>query len=811
MKFYTLLTLVVLSSVNLYAGRISGRVTNGKNAPLAFASVVVKGTLKGTTTNNDGVYSIHLDEGDYLLLIQHIGYKTIERKVSVSKADLVLNFELAEQQYELGNVTVKRGEDPAYEIIRNAIKKRRYYETENKKYQTEVYIKGQLKLRDFPSKFMGSKVDFEDGDSSKKKMLFLSESVAKYSVDEPESKIEVISTRVSGQKDAFGFSSPYFFSFYQNIVKLNNLNPRGFISPISNNALNYYKYKFEGTFFENNQMINRIRVIPRRKYEPLFDGFINIVEDSWRIQSVALVLYKENQMQLVDTLRIEQLYIPSGNTWVIKQQAMYPAIKFLGFDATGYFVQVYDKFNLNPVFPKNFFDNTFLKFQDSANKKPVAYWDTLRPLPLLEEEVKDYKKKDSLEVVRKDPHYLDSLDRIRNKPNFMMMISRGQEFSIEKKKTTVNIPPLLNEVQFNTVEGWVVQISPTYEKRFSDAKRNKLTISPHFRYGFSNKHFNSYLSSEYRFGKKYFSAVSLSGGKRLLQFDNAGQIAPMFNTLSTLQYKRNYLKIYEAWFGKAGLSKEVGEGVILSGTLEYQDRMPLENTDYQTWRKWDNRTFSPNITFDRHQALTGTFNIRWKPGTKYIEFPERKISIGSRYPTFVLSYTKGFKDIAGSDVDYSRWDFSVNDDLNMKLFGSLRYRLTAGGFLNTKSAFFQDYKHFNGNQIAIASNYLESFQLMPYYAYSNKDKFYSAGHVEYHLNGLLTNKIPGFKRLNWFLVGGANALYLKSGAKYSEAFVGLENILKIFRIDYVRSFSNDINDNRRGIRISLPVFATSNE
>jgi hypothetical protein len=35
-----------------------------------------------------------------------------------------------------------------------------------------VYLKGQLQLRNYPKKFMGQTVDFEDGDTSKKKMLF---------------------------------------------------------------------------------------------------------------------------------------------------------------------------------------------------------------------------------------------------------------------------------------------------------------------------------------------------------------------------------------------------------------------------------------------------------------------------------------------------------------------------------------------------------------------------------------------------------------------------------------------------------------
>jgi hypothetical protein len=43
---------------------------------------------------------------------------------------------------------------------------------------------------------MGEKVDFEDGDTSKKKMIFLSETIAKYYVDYPKhTKVEVVSTK----------------------------------------------------------------------------------------------------------------------------------------------------------------------------------------------------------------------------------------------------------------------------------------------------------------------------------------------------------------------------------------------------------------------------------------------------------------------------------------------------------------------------------------------------------------------------------------------------------------------------------------
>jgi len=111
-----------------------------------------------------------------------------------------------------------------------------------------------------------------------------------------------------------------------------------------------------------------------------------------------------------------------------------------------------------------------------------------------------------------------------------------------------------------------------------------------------------------------------------------------------------------------------------------------------------------------------------------------------------------------------------------------------GGFLNHDSVNIPDYTHFNGNEIIIASPYLSSFQMAPYYKYSNTETFYSTLHLEHHFNGFLTNKIPYFRNLNWYLVGGANAFYVNQQKNYTEAFVGLENIFKVIRFDFVWGF-----------------------
>ena len=455
------LFIVSFFAISAFSQKIKGVVTDNTGKVLPYASVFIKEDNNGTTANSEGKYSIKTAPGQYTLVCQYVGYKKEERKITVGNADIELNFILTQQEMTLGEVVIQNGEDPAYQIIRNTIKKKPFYESQLDKFQCEVYTKGQMRVRGYPKKIFGQKVDFEDGDTSKQKMLYLSETVSNYSVDKPnKEKIEVISSKVSGQSNGFGLSAPRFFSFYSNNVFIGeNLNPRGFVSPIAENALNFYRYKLEGTYFEDGREISHIKVIPKRKYEPLFSGYIDIVVDDWRIHTVNLLLTKASQMQLIDTLRLEQLYRPlNKDVWYISSQVVYPAVKILGFDAYGSFVNVYSNFDANPSFDKKTFNNTVLKFTDSSNKKTNEYWENARPVPLMADEEKDYKRKDSLEIVRQDPHYMDSLSKLRNKVTVANVLVFGQTFFSERKRSSINFPSLLEQANFNPAEGWVATL-----------------------------------------------------------------------------------------------------------------------------------------------------------------------------------------------------------------------------------------------------------------------------------------------------------------------------------------------------------------
>ncbi|HVE61399.1 MAG TPA: DUF5686 family protein, partial [Chitinophagaceae bacterium] len=506
-------------------------------------------------------------------------------------------------------------------------------------------------------------------------------------------------------------------------------------------------------------------------------------------------------------------YTPAGNkTWVIKNQVIYPALKMFGFDAYGSFVNVYSNYDLDPVFPKDFFDNTILKYHDSSNKKSIDYWNETRLLVLQKEEAEDFIKKDSLVQLRKSPVYLDSLDKIRNKVSLHEIIVSGVDIDNQKRKVNISFLPLINVISFNIVEGLVLNAGATITKKLDTLVygRKAIYFTPEIRYGFSNEHFNANLSATYTFGKKYRNAITIAGGSKVFQFNNRNPEGILSSTVAALLSERNYLKIYEAAFGTISFSKSLGEGISWDLSAHWQDRKPLENTTDFTLREQEDREFTLNIplplftaNITRHQAFIITAGLRWQPGTKYIEFPDRKVSIGSKYPVFHINYTQGISGIFKSDVDYSKWNAGVSDDLNLKLLGLFNYRLNAGGFISKSKVYIPDYIHYKGNTSTLfTGSYLERFQLIPHYYFSNLASFHSTLFVEHHFNGFITNKIPLLKNLKWNLVIGSNVLFIDNGREYIEAFIGLENIFKIIRADYIFGFENNASS-RHGIRVSV--------
>ena len=805
-KIIIILAFLILPNY-LIAATLYGKIMDSKGQIIPFASIKVAKLNIGVNSNIKGLYSIQLPRGAYEIICTSIGFKKYEKQISINQNDIELNIILEDQTYELKEVIVQnKAEDPAYQIIREAIRTRDIHAKQLDNYSCQAYIKGQIELNKIPKKFMGDTVDFEDGDTSSSKSVFLSETIANYSISKPNTKIEVLSTKVSGNSNAFGLGDASIISFYTNIIDLGEgIGPRGFISPIADNAIYYYKFKYLGTFYENGKEINRIKVTPKRKQEPLFTGYINIIEGSWEIYNLNLDLLKEQQLQLLDTLSLSQVYNAVEENWMVKQQTMTFNTKLFGVGIFGSFLKIYDQYELNKQFDKKYFTNVIVKYLDSSNKKTNSYWDSVRPTPLLDKEKKDYFKKDSLEQLRLNPAYLDSLDKVRNKPNWKKFVLTGYTYEIQKKKSVFSIDPLLSTlpVSYNSVQGNVASFGIRYSKALKE--RAAFSIDPEISYGFGGKKFYGTLGTNYRFNTKQRSTIGLLIGKDALQFNNSNPIGVPNNTLSTIYWGKNHMKLYEASIIKLNYSKEMGNGISTYFEMNYQNRNPLENIKDSI----AGRALTPNYPTDitsnnitNHKALILTFTLRWTPFSKYMELPESMLSLGSSYPTMNFTLTKSANELLNENHHFTKWKLSINKNFGFKIYGKLNTKVSFGGFINSNNLSPIDYQHYLGNETIVASNRMNSFQLMPYYKFSNTANFYTETHFEYHLNGFISNKIPLFKKLKWSFIVGANTLNVNNKPNYYETFISLERIFKVFRVDYVKGYTQN-DANRSGIKISL--------
>ena len=88
--FFSFLFFLLMHSAR--AGKISGTVTDDKGNILPYASVYIKGTSLGTTTNNNGKYFLNLPEGRYTIICQYVGYARQEKTLNLGTESLILNF-----------------------------------------------------------------------------------------------------------------------------------------------------------------------------------------------------------------------------------------------------------------------------------------------------------------------------------------------------------------------------------------------------------------------------------------------------------------------------------------------------------------------------------------------------------------------------------------------------------------------------------------------------------------------------------------------------------------------------------------------
>lgn len=806
-SFFKYLFVILFFIPTLNYGQIKGQIVDTNDTPLPFVNILVENSTIGTTSNENGYFDLNLIEnGDFTIVFQFLGYKTQQRKISYLKnnAPYTLYIKLQEELVSLDEIIVSAESNAANEIIKKAIQNKSRHLNKTREYKADFYSRGLYKVKNAPEKILGQEVGDLGGalDSTRSGIVYLSETMSKISAKTTkEFKEEIIASKVSGDDSGFSFNtaSSVNFSFYNNTIPI----IEQVVSPLADFAFDYYRFKLEGVIYRNNSVVNKLQVIPKRTNDRSFDGHIYIVDDTWELYGVDLNITGEDIFfPALEHLNLKQnfKFDSKSDAWILISQIFDFKFKFFSIEGDGKFSAVYSNYNFQPDFDKNYFTNEVLVFNQSANDKSNSYWNSKRPITLTKEEIDDYNLKDSLQIVRKSKTYLDSIDSKNNKFKLENLIY-GYSYQNSYKNLTYYVSSPAQAIQFNSVQGWHtnVALSVTKEK----PKQNTWTRGTvKFDYGFSDKALRVSTGISIKLNNFSKPILSLTGGRIIEQFNNSPNISPLINTFSSLLFEDNYAKFFDKRFISFNYKEEVFNGVRLNGSISFEHRSPVFNNSNYVIFNDDTKHYTSNNPLNlsdyengaivEHNVLKTKLNSRIRFNQKYYTYPDGKFNEYSRKtPELNISYTGVLAGSSGG-YKYHNLDLNLFQNINLNNKGRLVYNLSGGVFLNSDKIAFVDYKHFNGNQTHVNSDelYVRRFNLMPYYDYST-NKSYFEGHVEYNFQGFILNRLPVLKRINYFLVFGGHLAYTKEKSPYLEYSIGLDNIgfgkYRFFRIDYVQS------------------------
>lgn len=448
-----------------------------------------------------------------------------------------------------------------------------------------------------------------------------------------------------------------------------------------------------------------------------------------------------------------------------------------------------------------------------ATQRDSSYWSTIRPIPLTKAEVKGYFVEDSIAVVEKQKAE-DEENGVKKsnqgKDGFgLFNIISGHSFKVGEGKY-IHYDGIENG-GFNPVEGFWLASQLRYNQKSENNNRFRVSATP--RYGFSWDRLVWKTDMDYSFGaENRRSMIKLGGGRYVSQYNEPNPVNELFNTVYSLLGERNFVHLYEKKFVTAGWDKKWRETFDANLNVEWAERKRLQNTTAQTWFNNDTRSYvsndpvileniGPGISLIERAATIDT-KISLRPWQKYSMRNGKQSAIAESSPTFTLQYRTGISGVNKSNTDYHRLGLTYRHTIRPGARGKLDVKLDVGAFLANNSVGLADYQHFHGNEMIFTGlDPVGSFRLLPYYTYSTKDKWLTA-HAHYQFRKFLFTQIWEVQMLGAKENVFVNYLSTEHSQHYTEVGYGIDNILRLFRVEAVAAFQ-DGKYHDWGIRIGI--------
>ena len=831
--------------------RVYGNISDiATEEALPYTSVRVKNTTNGCSSDNNGNFSFYATLQD-TLIISSIGYKE-QRIVLTQKTKMPLRIKMSATDYTLTEVTIKpkkerytRKDNPAVALAKNIIEHRNDNSEKTKPFfSRKRHETLHLAINNFrisTNSNFGKKFEFLEQyiDTSLISGLPILNVSARetigtdYYSQQPERERKHIVGRIrNGIDDIFttdeidGLFEEVFkdVDIFQDDVSIFR---NKFVSPLSKIGPGFYRYYIMDTVEIEGEKYTDLTFAPFNAESFGFTGHLYVATDSSHfIKAIDMTVPKEINLNFVEFLNIKQSFNKlDDGTRMLDNEKLLCELKLVNAS--------------NGIYAHRNVSYANYSFQSDSLAEEILK----SPLPVVEDDNSTKRGKEFWNTNRirtvseKEESVGNMLEKLRSIP-FFYWTEKCVSFlftgwvPFRENDPPAFYGPVNTTFSYNGLEGLRIRTGAMTSAYLNPHLFGRFYVA----YGCKDNKWKYMGELEYSFKKKKEHANEFPIHSLRLRYEH-----------DIFQYGQDYLYTNKDNFVlslKRGSDNKVG--YVRNAEFTYTHELH-NHFSYKLALRNRIDIESRFIKFERTQTVDGTttstfshdlkqseaeLTLRYAPGEKFLQSKWNRISLLPEKPVFTLSHKVGFKGILGSEFYYHHTEARIEKRFWFSAFGYADC-IIKGGKVWNKVPF---------PLLIIPNTNLsytiqkESYWLMNPMEFFNDQ--YASWDVAYHMNGLLFNRIPLLRKLNWREVLTCRGMfghlseknrpdplntgvlyklpydsndyeshYMKSNLPYVEASVGIENIFKVLRVDYVRRFTyTDLPGiSKWGIRIQFHV------
>lgn len=803
---FTIAVLLILFISPSVAGQsitITGKIIDAHTKePVSYASVYFTRLKAGKTSDSAGNFSFYFNNFTKdTLVVSYIGFDLYKVPVSQLQDNKPLNIQL--QRGGLNNVVVVRSNVNKGLFLWKKImsKKKQYNRYDLTNFSYEAYNKLEVDIKNFNAtkarknfllKSFGFIFDNIDSTSEAVPFLpaYLTETLSDYAFQNSPKRIYE-NVKASNTK---GFKNESFsrllgvmdqnVNIYNNFV---NVMDKDFISPFNDNGDSYYNFSVPDTQIVNGKKIFHFVFRPKRIGQNTFEGDAWVTERTFQITKITLYLGKDANINYIDRISVFQEYLPVNDSVIFLNRDKFFAdfrvlgknsLTLIGRKTTSYKNIIINSDSLTNAFKEQHIEEV-VKTEKGVTLKSDSAWNMLRHDTLSKNEKAIYT----------------TIDKLMEMPKFQKLQTNLKFlFGGYRNIGKFEIGPWFNWISGDTVQGTRLRFDlGTNKKLFKN-----IYLHGYLAYGFRDQRLKG-LAEAFWILQREPRRIRLH-----LSYQNdvdngisqVGQVSQ--DNIFSLAIRKPGIsrKLINVKDFRFEVFNELGKGFSTEWFISHRQYTPLLNLP--SLKTFTTNSGTPLTNFE--VAL----KLRFAYLERFIETDYNRYSLGTKYPVIEAMFSKGIAGVFNSAYNYSKYSLLIKDMMKISPYGTLYYRVY-GGKINGSMPFTNLENH-PGNDLYYYNPF--AFSLMNRFEYLS-DK-YAGVNIEHNLGSGLFRFIPLTRKLKWrqfytaktlwgslsnenfALNNKTNTFKTLNGKTYIEVGAGIDNIFKVFRLDFVWRLSPSV-------------------